>query len=85
MSSQFHDMLMSRIQQDNVPTYIVRFSHNDEEWYFFDLKMDKFPHPVLWTRNSDHAFGFSSEEEAEDFISDFIFPREVQILRVVWK
>lgn len=60
--------------------YLIRLRRDDKMWYLFDAEYTLKAHRVMWVPNVDTAFKFNSEEEVEDFVSEFIAPRKVEIV-----
>lgn len=51
-------------------------------WYFHNLEEDSVVTGVIWTPHITRARLFPDEKSVEEFKSQFISPRKVQILRI---
>lgn len=84
MSSPYLDDMIAQMNMRNEHAYIIRLTSRDY-WYFFDVETSVDPHPIMWTSNISDAFWFPDEQSVEEFKTDFIAPRQVEILRVLRK
>lgn len=63
--------------------YLISRAKNDKEYFYynFDYITDT-TFQLLWTPRQARAFPFESEQEVEEFKSDYISPRKASIIRV---
>jgi hypothetical protein len=81
MNTPYLDDLLAKVAQRNKYAYVIR-SITRGRWYFFDVDTTTDPHGVKWTHYINRAFWFPDEQSVEEFRTDFITPRLVEILRI---
>lgn len=77
------NFLISSIQERDKYVYLIKHKRVEGNWYFFDLNNDEPPYCALWVPYISPAFKFPSEQSVEDFKSDFLSSREVEVVRLL--
>lgn len=82
MSNSYVDFLISTLQEDTETRYVIKSKAVQGNWYFFDIEIDAKTHHVEWIPYISGAVKFNSEQSVEEFASQFLSPRPVEIIRL---
>lgn len=81
MIGTYIEQLISVLQEEKY-VYLIKSTHKQGPWFFFDIENDKRPYRVIWVRYVLPAFKFPTEELVEEFRSEFLTPRRCEIIRL---
>lgn len=76
--SPYMDYLVISLQEEYI--YLIKRLKVAGDWFLFDLTEETYT--AMWTKSTRSAFKFPSEIAVEEFRSEFISPRPVEIVRI---
>lgn len=79
ISGPLIEELIKQLAKD---TYIISRMINQQPWYYHNLREEPSINGVIWTPYIQWAHTFNNEKDVEEFKSQFISPRKVEILRI---
>lgn len=82
MMGMYLEHLISALQEEEKYMYLIKSTHRQGPWFFFDVANAERPYKIMWVKYMLPAFKFPSEKLVEEFRTEFLAPRKVEIIRL---